>query len=83
MNQNQDKFTVLDVGIKAKSKLEIYWVLTTEGGIYLPPIKEWNYQFIRDIITGAKLVCFENDMISASMERMLFASQYHVLKDYL
>ena len=40
MNQIQDIFTVLDVRIKAKSKLEIYRVLTPEGGIYLPPIKE-------------------------------------------
>ena len=40
MNQNQDKLSVLDVGVKAKSKLEIYRILTTEGGIYLPPPKE-------------------------------------------
>ena len=63
MNQNQDIFTVLDVRIKAKSKLEIYRVLTPEGDIYLPPIKEWNYQFIRDIISGAKLVCFKNEYV--------------------
>ena len=61
MNQNQDKLSVLDVGVKAKSKLEIYRILTTEGGIYLPPPKEWNYQFIRDIITGAKLVSFKDE----------------------
>ena len=51
-----EKLTVTDVGIKAKSKLEVYRVLTTEGGVYLPPAKEWNYQYIRDIVTGNKLV---------------------------
>ena len=35
-----EKLTVTDVGIKAKSKLEVYRVLTTEGGVYLPPAKE-------------------------------------------
>ena len=40
MNQIQDIFTVLDVRIKAKNKLETHRVLTTEAGIYLPPIKE-------------------------------------------
>ena len=51
-----DRLTVTDVGVKAKSKLEVYRILTTEGGIYLPPSKEWNYQYIRDIVTGNKLV---------------------------
>ena len=35
-----EKLTVVDVGIKAKSKLEVYRVLTTEGGVYLSPVKE-------------------------------------------
>ena len=63
MNQNQDKFTVINVEIKAKNKLEIYRVLITEGGIYSTPLKEWNYQFIRDIITEAKLASFENEYV--------------------
>ena len=28
----------------------------TEGEVYLLPIKEWNYQYVWDIITGNKLV---------------------------
>ena len=32
--------------IKAKSKQEVYRVLSTEGGIYLAPYKECNYEFI-------------------------------------
>ena len=44
------------VGSKAKALQEIYRILTTEGGVYLPPSQEWNYNFIRDIITGGKRV---------------------------
>ena len=44
-------------GSKAKSKGEIYRLLATEGGVYLPPLKDVNYQFLRDIITGSKKVC--------------------------
>ena len=56
MLQNQDRLTIADVAVKANIKVEVYRVLTTEGGVYLPPIKEWNYQYVRDIITGNKLV---------------------------
>ena len=40
MFQNQDRLTIADVTVKAKSKVEVYRVLKTEGGVYLPPIKE-------------------------------------------
>ena len=52
--------TVTDIGIKAKSKLEVYRVLKTDGGVYVLPIKEWNYQYIRYIVTGKKLVRLSN-----------------------
>ena len=49
------ELTVTEVG--AKSKVEIYRLLTAEGGLYLPPAKNINFQFLRDIITGAKKIC--------------------------
>ena len=35
-----EKLTGVDVEIKAKSKLEVYRVLTAEGVVYLPLVKE-------------------------------------------
>lgn len=56
MEDDNDKLPVVDCGVKARSKIEVYRVLTTEGGVYLPPAKECNYKWIRAIITGEKLV---------------------------
>ena len=50
------EFTVAEVGARAKSKVEIYRLLTMEGGVYLPTAKDTNFQFLRDIITGSKKV---------------------------
>ena len=47
---------MIDISIKAKSKVELYRALTTEAEVYLPPYKECNYKFIRDIIAGNKKV---------------------------
>ena len=35
-----ERLTVTDVGVRAKSKLEVYRILSKEKGIYLPPSKE-------------------------------------------
>ena len=56
MDFEEEKLTVLDWGIKGMSKIEIYRILTTEGGVDLPPAKECNYQFIRAIFAGDKKV---------------------------
>ena len=44
------------LGSKAKSKNEMYRILTVEAKIYLPPQKEWSIYFIRDIFHGKKKV---------------------------
>ena len=41
---------------KARSKHEIYKILTVEIKIYLPPQKECSIYFIRDIFQGKKKV---------------------------
>ena len=56
MEESKNRLTVADIFIKAKSKVELYRVLITEGEVYLPPSKECNYKFIRDIIVGNKKV---------------------------
>ena len=54
MEETKNRLTVTDISIRAKSKVELYRVLTTEGEVYLPPCKECNYKLIRDIIAGKK-----------------------------
>ena len=56
MEEELPDLTVYKIGAKAKSKQEINRILSTEGGIYLPPWREWNYNFVRDIISGDKNV---------------------------
>ena len=42
------------LGIKARTKNELYRLLTTEANMYLPPQKETSIYFVRDIIHGEK-----------------------------
>ena len=44
------------LGTKAKSKNEMYRILTVEAKNYLPPQKEWTIYFIRDVFQGKKKV---------------------------
>ena len=49
MNQS---ITTYQLGTKAKSKSEIYRLLSTEEKVYLPPSNEANHYFISDLISG-------------------------------
>ena len=53
---DQINLNLQEIGLKAKSKTEIYRILTVEGELCLPPQKETNMQFISDIIVGDKKV---------------------------
>ena len=50
---NKD-ITIEDIALHAKSKKEVYNVLSVEGGIYLPPIMDANRKYIQNIIRGFK-----------------------------
>ena len=50
------RITVLDLGIKARSKREVYRLLSTDGDVYLPPEKEANYYYLASILRGDKKV---------------------------
>ena len=54
--------TLNDVAIKAKSKKEIYFVLTTEGAIYLPPIMGANSSYLKEIARGTKLFLYSKNV---------------------
>ena len=57
---------VSQLGTKAKSKSEMYRILTVEAKIYLPPQKECSIYFIRDIFHGRKKVDIRLLLISMS-----------------
>ena len=48
------KITVSELGIKCRSKKEVYNLLWNEGAVYLPPIKDANHKFISQIMVGEK-----------------------------
>ena len=61
INMEEEKLVNIDVremALKSTTKAEIYKVLTTTGEIYLLPVDQINYDFIRDILSGDKLVGF-------------------------
>ena len=52
--KNEQDFTVDDIGVKCRSKREVYTVLSTEGGIFLPPISDATQKYLRAIMLGDK-----------------------------
>ena len=50
------KVNLMKLGVKAKSKTEIYLALTIKNGIYLMPQKECNIEFISEVCFGRKKV---------------------------
>ena len=50
----EKEITINDIAIHAKSKKEIYHVLTVEGGLYLPPMMDANKRYIQDIMREIK-----------------------------
>ena len=50
------KLNINMLGLKARTKNEIYRLLTTEANLYLPPQRETSIYFVRDIIHGRKKV---------------------------
>ena len=50
----EKEITISDIAIHAKSKKEIFHVLTVEGGLYLPPINDSNKKYIQNIMKGLK-----------------------------
>ena len=52
---SSDLFTVNDLAVKSKSKIELYNVLTREGDIYLPPKQDVTQKYLRDVLLSNKL----------------------------
>ena len=45
---------VLAIGVKAKSKKEMYWALTTGDGLYFPPQKKRRWSLLQTYVLSAK-----------------------------
>ena len=50
------RVTVLDLGVKAKSKREVYRLLSTEGDVHMRTEKETNCNYLAAIPKGDKRV---------------------------
>ena len=46
--------SLVDISVKARSKMEVSFVLTVEGGVYLPPIFDTNRNYLKSIISDKK-----------------------------
>ena len=63
MNINVDNnFTISDVGTKCKCKSEFYTILTTEGGLYLPPKRGWTQNFLLQLMIGKKKMLHNDEV---------------------
>ena len=54
--ENFEDISLEEVSLKAKSKREIYNLLVAYGNIYLPPIQDCHYTFLRELVSGTKKV---------------------------
>ena len=61
--------TVFELGVKARSKRELYNLLQSDVNIYLPPSREANVTYPSDTISGSKDVgvCALNSLVSLFM----------------
>ena len=84
--------TLNDVSVKAKSKKEVYLVLTVEGGLYLPPIMDSNKDYLKGIMTGKKKFLYSKDVKAIKLlqikslsikEILTFSKKYTDIESYL
>ena len=71
--QQQFELTASDLASKWRSKNEFYNVLTREGGLYLPPIKDSTQRFIWSLIRG------EKEFVKCSSIKVIKLLQYKEL----
>uniref|UniRef100_A0A7S3NG86 Uncharacterized protein n=1 Tax=Euplotes harpa TaxID=151035 RepID=A0A7S3NG86_9SPIT len=57
--------TTHECGLVARSKREMYRFLGSDGNVYLPPAREANFNYIRDVVEGSKsyVRCYEVKVI--------------------
>ena len=68
-----DEIAINELGLKSRSKREVYNLLWNEGGIYLPPLKDSHHKFISQIMVGDKkfLKCSQVKVCTVPHYKML------------
>ena len=61
---------IQQVGLKWRSKREVYNILITEGGCYLPPLADSNYKYISQVLVGDKKVIKWKDVKVCSVPHL-------------
>ena len=74
------EITINDIALHAKSKKEVYDVLTIEGGIYLPPIIDANRKYVQNIIRGYKKFLYSKSIKVAKVPHIDKLSIKNLLK---
>ena len=57
--EEEDKMSILDardMALKCSTKGQVYKVLSVTEAMHLPPVEQVNWDFIRDLLRGDKLV---------------------------
>ena len=83
---------ISELGLKSRSKKEVYDLLCNEGSIYLPPIEDANHKLISQILVGDKR-CLKSsqvkvyhvpDLKGLTVENLIaFGQQKATLNDHL
>ena len=60
--------TISEFGAEAQIKNEVYRLLITDTGIHMPPIKEFNYDYIAGVLWGLQ----KGILLSLSTESIAF-----------
>ena len=50
---DQEIITTSELGLKFKSKKEVHQLMTTQGNVYMPPIKLNNHDYVEGVIEGS------------------------------
>ena len=45
-------YNLNQLGIKARSKRELYLVLFNDWGVYMPPLQDSNAGYVREVVAG-------------------------------
>ena len=64
------EISIQQMGLKWRSKREVYNLLTTEGGCYLPPLADSHYKYISQVLVGDKKVLKWKDVKVCSVPHL-------------
>ena len=90
--EKSSQLTISEISLKARSKKEVYTILSIEDGIYLHPISDANQSYLKGILTVKKKYFLSKDIMVKRVpqiehlrvkELINFASENCDIKSYL